>query len=167
MTAPMELLEVEIPAAWVDYNDHLNDAYHAVAFSRAGDVFLERIGLGAEGRAATGCTIYTLALVIRYVAEAKLGERLAINVQVLETDKKRLRFWLEARRASDGVLVSTSEQVMMCVDRRGERARAADFPPDVAAKLAAVADSHASLTAPLEAGQGLTLRRRSVSSVTP
>ncbi len=56
---------------------------------------------------------------------------------------------------------------MMCVDRRGERPRAADFPPDVAAKLAAVSESHASLTAPLEAGQGLTLRRRSVSSVTP
>ncbi len=93
MTAPMELLEVEIPAAWVDYNDHLNDSYHAVAFSRAGDVFLERIGLGAEGRAATGCTIYTLSLVIRYLAEARLGERLAISAQVLETDKKRLRFW--------------------------------------------------------------------------
>ena len=74
MTAPTPLLEIEIPAEWVDYNNHLNDAYHAVAFSRAGDVFLESIGLGAEGREATGCTIYTLALVIRYLAEAKLGD---------------------------------------------------------------------------------------------
>src|SRR5690349_21000354 len=113
MTAPMALAEFEIPVEWVDYNNHLNDAYHAVAFSRAGDVFIERIGLGAEGREATGCTMYTLAIVVRYLAEAKLGERIAVNVQLLETDTKRFRFWLEARRVSDSVLVSTSEQVMM------------------------------------------------------
>ena len=142
MTAPMPVLDVEIPAEWVDYNDHLNDAYHAVAFSRAGDAFMERLGLGEAGRAATGRTIYTLSLIIRYLAEAKLGERLSITLQVLETDKKRMRVWLEARRA-------------------------ADFPADVALRLEAVAAEHAKLATPLEAGQGLTLRRRSTSSVTP
>ena len=167
MTAPMHLLEVEIPVEWVDYNDHLNDAYHAVAFSRAGDLFMERVGLGPEGRQATGRTIYTLALVIRYLAEAKLGERIAISIQVLEVDSKRVRYWLEARRVNDNVLVSTSEQVLICVDRTGERPRVADFPADVATGLEAIAASHADLAAPLEAGQGLTLRRRSVSSVTP
>jgi acyl-CoA thioester hydrolase len=167
MPAPMPILEVEIPAEWVDYNNHLNDAYHAVAFSRAGDAFMARIGLGPEGRKATGRTIYTLALVIRYLAEARLGERIAIAVQVLETDSKRLRFWLEARRVSDDVLVSTSEQLLICVDQTGESPRAADFPPDIAARLAAIAADHAALPVPLEAGQGLTLRRRSVSSVTP
>ena len=167
MTTPMLLMDIEIPVEWVDYNDHLNDAYHAVAFSRAGDVFMERIGLGPEGREATGRTIYTLSLIIRYVAEAKRGERLNLTLQVLETDRKRMRVWMEARRASDDALVSTSEQVFMCVDRTGERPRAADFPPDVAAKLEAVAAAHAELDAPLEAGQGLALRRRSPSSVTP
>jgi acyl-CoA thioester hydrolase len=167
MPAPMHILELEIPAEWVDYNDHLNDAYHAVAFSRAGDAFMERIGLGPEGRKATGRTIYTLALVIRYLAEARRGERLKITIQVLETDSKRLRFWLEARRMSDDALVSTSEQLLICVNRTGESAKAADFPSDIAARLAAIAADHAELPAPLEAGQGLTLRRRSVSSVTP
>jgi acyl-CoA thioester hydrolase len=166
MTAPMHVLDVEIPAEWVDYNDHLNDAYHAVAFSRAGDAFMDRVGLDAAARAATGRTTYTLGLIIRYLAEAKLGERLSISLQVLEIDNKRMRVWLEARRA-DGALASTSEQVYMCVDRTGERPRAADFPADVAAQLEAVAADHAHLATPLEAGQGLALRRRSVSSVTP
>lgn len=167
MPGPMPLLELDIPAEWVDYNDHLNDAHHAVAFSRAGDVFMERVGLGPEGRSATGRTIYTLGLVIRYLAEARLGERIAISAQLLETDRKRLRFWLESRRVGDEKLISTSEQVMICIDRSGERPRAADFPADVAAKLARIAADHADLPAPLEAGQGLALRRRSVSSVTP
>jgi len=166
MTGLMPVLDVEIPAEWVDYNDHLNDAYHAVAFSRAGDAFMDRVGLDAAARAATGRTTYTLGLIIRYLAEAKLGERLSISIQVLEIDKKRMRVWLEARRA-DGVLASTSEQVYMCVDRTGERPCAAEFPADVAARLEAVAADHAKLPTPLEAGQGLTLRRRSTSSVTP
>jgi len=167
MAAPTRLLEFEVPADWVDYNDHLNDAYHAVAFSRAGDEFMERIGLGPAGRAATGRTIYTLGLVIRYLAEAKLGERIAISLQILETDAKRVRFWLEARRIDDDAQISTSEQMLICVDRTGERARAADFPTEVAAKLAAIARDHADLTPPPEAGQGLTLRRRSTGSAMP
>jgi acyl-CoA thioester hydrolase len=165
MSAPTPCYEIEIPAAWVDYNEHLNDAYHAVAFSQAGDAFLERVGLGAEGRRATGRTIYTR--VIRYLAEVKRGDRLAIAVRVLETDGKRLRLWLEARRGSDGALASTSEQVMICVDRTGDRPRAADFPPAVAANLQAIAAADAETPTPLEAGQGLTLRRRTPSSVTP
>ncbi len=160
MTAPMRVLEFEVPADWVDYNDHLNDAYHAVAFSHAGDAFMERIGLGAAGRAETGRTIYTLALVIRYVAEAKLGERIAITMQILESDAKRLRFWLEARRIGDDRLISTSEQVLICVDRTGKRPRAAEFPAEVGARLRAIALDHADLATPPDAGQGLTLRRR-------
>jgi acyl-CoA thioester hydrolase len=167
MPAPMHLLEFEIPAEWVDYNDHLNDAYHAVAFSRAGDAFMAHVGLGPEGRKETGHTVYTLGLIIRYLAEAKIGERIGVSAQVLEIDKKRLRFWLESRRVGDDLLVSTSEQVLICVDRTGARPRSANFPSDVAAKLEAIAADHADLATPLEAGQGLTLRRRSVSSVTP
>jgi acyl-CoA thioester hydrolase len=167
MTAPMRLLEIEIPAEWVDYNDHLNDAYHALAFSRAGDAFMERLGLGEAEREASGRTIFTLGLIIRYLAEAKLGERITISLQVLEIDKKRVRFWLEARRVEDDGLISTSEQVLICVDRTGERPRAANFPDDVAARLEAVAADHAGFAIPLEAGHGLTLRRRSVRSVTP
>ena len=159
MAAPMRLLEFEIPADWVDYNDHLNDACHAIAFSRAGDAFMERVGLGAAGRAATGRTIYTLGLIIRYHAEARLGERIAIGTQILESDAKRLRFWLEARRVDDDRLISTSEQVLICVDRTGARPRAADFPAAVGASLRAIARDHAGLAAPAQAGQGLSLRR--------
>jgi len=159
MAAPTRLLEFELPADWVDYNDHLNDACHAIAFSRAGDAFLERIGLGDAGRAATGRTAYTLGLIIRYHAEARLGERIAISLQILESDAKRVRFWLEARRVDDDQVISTSEQVLICVDRTGPRPRAAEFPPAVGAALRAIALDHADLATPPEAGRGLALRR--------
>jgi acyl-CoA thioesterase FadM len=164
---PLHALDVEVAPEWIDYNGHMNDACYAIAFSRAGDAFIEKMGLGPDERAATNRSTFTLALVIRFIAEAKLGERLNVNIQVLECDKKRMRVWLEARRGSDGAPVATSEQVFTCVDLSGDGPRAAEFPPDVAAKLEALAQQHAELPMPLEAGQGLTLRRRSAFSVTP
>ncbi len=154
---PLHVLDIEVPPDWIDYNGHMNDACYAIAFSRAGDAFMEKIGLGEKERQATERSIFTLALVIRFIAEAKLGDILSVSVHVLECDKKRMRFWL----------VATSEQVLTCVDLSGEKPRAAEFPPDVAARLEALARDHAELPTPLEAGQGLTLRRKATFSVTP
>jgi betainyl-CoA thioesterase len=162
---PLPVMDIEVPSDWIDYNGHMNDACYAIAFSRAGDAFMELIGLGPAGRSATKRSIFTLALVIRFIAEARLGDVLSVSVQLLECDRKRLRFWLEARKG--GEPVATSEQVLTCVDLSGERPRAAEFPAEVAAKLEALARDHAELPTPLEAGQGLTLKRRSAFSVTP
>ena len=82
MTAPLSVLELDVAPDWIDYNGHMNDAYYAVAFSRAGDAFLDWLGFDAIERAATKRSTFTLSLVIRYVAEAKLGERIALSVQV-------------------------------------------------------------------------------------
>ena len=135
MTAPMHVLDVEIPAEWVDYNDHLNDAYHAVAFSRAGDAFMDaRSGSVAEARAATGRTIYTLAWSFAISPKPSSASAWRSASRFSKSTRSGMRVWLEARRAGDGVMASTSEQVYMCVDRTGERPRAAEFPADVAAR---------------------------------
>jgi acyl-CoA thioester hydrolase len=162
---PLPVLDIEVPSDWIDYNGHMNDACYAIAFSRAGDAFMELIGLGPAGRSSTKRSIFTLALVIRFIAEARLGDVLSVSVQILECDRKRLRFWLEARKGGESM--ATSEQVLSCVDLSGERPRAAEFPAEAAAKLEALARDHAELPTPLEAGQGLTLKRRSAFSVTP
>src|SRR5271170_7884830 len=142
---PLHVLDVEVAPDWIDYNGHMNDACYAIVFSRAGDAFMEKIGLGPLERDATKRSIFTLALLIRFISEARLGDALAVSLQVLECDAKRLRFWLEARRAADGEPVATSEQVLTCVDLAGEKARAAEFPPAVAAKLDSLAREHAEL----------------------
>ena len=162
---PLHVLDVDVSPDWIDYNGHMNDACYAIVFSRAGDAFMDKIGLGEAARAATKRSIFTLALVIRFIAEANLGEKLSVTLQVLECDKKRIRFWLEARKG--GAPVAMSEQVLACVDLSSERPRVAEFPPDVGAKIEALARDHEELPIPLEAGQGLTLKRRSTFSVTP
>jgi acyl-CoA thioester hydrolase len=167
MTSPLQILEVEVAPEWIDYNGHMNDACYAVAFSRAGDALLAHLGLDATRRQATGRSVFTLALAIRFIAEAKLGERLAISVQLIESDDKRMRFWMEARRAVDGTLVATTEQVLTSVDVSGERPRSAPFPDEVSKNLGSLAKAHAELPIPHDAGVGLTLYRRSPFTVTP
>ena len=160
-------LEVDVEADWIDYNGHMNDACYAETFSRSGDAFMASLGMDAQSRLEDHRTIFTLAVVIRYLAECKLGDRIGVTLQILEHDAKRMRFWLEARRSADETLLATSEQVMMCVIRDKDRPRAANFSDPVAAKLEVIAAAHAALPTPLDAGQGLALRRQTPSSVTP
>jgi acyl-CoA thioester hydrolase len=42
---------------WIDYNQHLNDAYYVVAMSRGCDAFMDAVGIDAAYRASTQCTM--------------------------------------------------------------------------------------------------------------
>ena len=159
MSGLLHLSNAVVEPDWCDYNGHMNDAYYAVAFSRATDALADRIGLDAAGRAASGRTIYTLALVIRYLREVKAGESLAVYVQILEHDAKRMRFWLEMRHAADEHVLATSEQLIACVDQNGAVPRIASFLPHMQAALAAIVAGQAGLAMPEQAGKGISLRR--------
>ena len=155
----LHLFEAHVEAAWCDYNGHMNDAYYALAFSRATDALADRIGLDAAGRALSGRTIYTLALVIRYLREVKAGEGFAVYVQILEHDARRMRFWLEMRHGAQGHVLATSEQLIACVDQSGAVPRIASFLPQMQAALAAIVAGQAGLVVPEQAGKGISLRR--------
>ncbi len=155
MTLP--LLDCQVLSEWVDYNGHMNDAYYGVAFSRATDSLMDRIGLDAAERARSRHTIYTLAAMTRFLREAKLGEALSITAQLLDHDAKKMVVFLEMRRGSD--VLATSEQLLLCVDQGGPEPRSAPFPPLTAQAVAALAAAHADLPRPEGAGQGISLRR--------
>ena len=87
------VLEIRVAPVWIDYNGHMNDAAYARVFSLAVDALMDRVGLGAAARAATGRTLYTLQIMLHYVREAKLGDTLAVAARVLELDSKG-RQWL-------------------------------------------------------------------------
>jgi acyl-CoA thioester hydrolase len=157
MKVPSPLFATSVDPAWIDYNGHMNDAYYALVFSRTGDKLLEAIGLETQGRDRTSRTIYTTTLTIHYHQEVTEGQVLAADARVLEHDAKRLRIWFEMRNA-EGTVVATSEQVYLCVDQSGEKARAASFLPEQQAKIAALAASTADLPWPKAAGRGISLK---------
>ncbi len=154
----LTLWDLEVAPEWVDYNGHMNDAAYALAFSRAGDRWMDRIGLGAEVRAATGYTLYTLQIMLHYLREAKQGAPLRIVCQLLEFDAKRARLWMEMRSPLDGPTIAAAEQLFLSV-RQAEETRATAWREETSALLAEMMQAQAGLPVPAQAGRGISLKR--------
>jgi acyl-CoA thioester hydrolase len=156
--APLVLWDLDVAPDWVDYNGHMNDAAYALVFSRAGDRWMDRIGLGAEVRQATGYTLYTLQIMLHYFREAKAGAPLRVTAQLLEHDAKRARLWMELKSPLDGPVIAATEQLYLSV-RQAEETRAASWRPETLARLQQMAAAHAGLPIPPQAGRGISLKR--------
>ena len=119
----LPVLETTVASEWVDYNGHMNDAAYAIAFSRAGDALMDRIGLDAGARKRTGQSLFTLQVMLHYFKEAKEGDAFAVTCHLLEHDDKRMRLWLEmtaTRRRAPRRLRATPD---IGRAERGRRAR--------------------------------------------
>src|SRR5580765_4566544 len=88
------ILELDVPAEWIDSNGHLGDYAYGIAFSRAAVAFLDAYGLGPAYRSRTSCAIYTLEAHLRYVNEILFGDRLSIRYRIVDFDSKRLHLLL-------------------------------------------------------------------------
>ncbi len=156
--SPLDLWDGAVAPDWVDYNGHMNDAAYALVFSRAGDLWMERIGLGTEVRQTTGYTLYTLQIVLHYFREAKLGALLRVNCQLLEFDAKRARLWMEMRSPWEGPIIAATEQLYLSV-RQAEVTRAASWRVETLDTLQAMMKAHVALPVPPKAGRGISLKR--------
>ncbi len=155
MQAPLVLWDLEVAPDWVDYNGHMNDAAYALAFSRAGDRWMEQIALGPGEREATGYTLYTLQIMLHYFHEVKLGAPLRVTAQLIEHDDKRARLWMELRSPLDGPAVAATEQLYLSV----RQARAVPWRAETLARLAEMSQAHVGLPLPAQAGRGISLKR--------
>ena len=156
----------DVDHAWVDYNGHLNDAYYMVIFSYATDGLMAQIGLDAAGRAATGHTMYTLEIHLNYVQEVHEGVAVEVRTQILGVDAKRVHLFHTLHRQDDGTLLATNEQMLANIDASNAATgpKTAPFVPAVAALLLPLAQSHASLPRPANAGRSIALPTPRVSS---
>ncbi len=155
---PLVLWDTAVAPEWLDYNGHMNDAAYGLVFSRSGDRWMERIGLGPEFRQSTGHTLYTLQIMLHYFREAKLGAPLRVVCRLLEFDSKRARLWMEMRSPLDGPAIAASEQLFLSV-RQAEETRAAPWPEETREKLQAMLQAQAALPVPPQAGRGISLKR--------
>ena len=144
---------------WVDYNGHLNDAYYMVIFSYATDGLMAKVGLDAAGRAATGHTMYTLEVHLNYVQEVREGVAIEVRTQILGVDAKRVHIFHTLHRQDDGTLLATNEQMLANIDASNAATgpKTAPFLPAIATALQALAQAHAVLPRPANAGRSIAL----------
>ncbi|QDI92576.1 thioesterase [Salicibibacter halophilus] len=124
----LDIWEGEVPAEWVDYNGHMNDAAYATVFSTSLNALMTRIGLNETGRTKHDYTIFTLEAHLKYLAEAHKGQVLRVQVTLLDVDAKRMHVWFTMKNEQDEA-VATSEQMVMGMDQT--TGKPAPFPDQV------------------------------------
>ena len=132
------IYETAVLPEWLDYNGHVRDAYYVLIASSACDALMDRLGIDADYRARTRCTLYTMEMHAHYLHEVRQSERVAVAVTVLASDHKRLHAGFTLQRAADGQAVAAVELMLLHV-RQGDAPRSEPFPPAVAAAIAGLA----------------------------
>jgi acyl-CoA thioester hydrolase len=147
-----------IQQEWLDYNDHLNEAYYLLIFDQASEVLLHSLRLGEEVTRTTGISWVVLENHITYNNEVTLGEIVDVRIQLLDYDQKRLHLYFEMHvKGEDGYLASTLEQMLLCVDLK--KRHSTQFPDNVQAEIQSLSRSHADLPRPDNIGHQIGIRR--------
>jgi acyl-CoA thioester hydrolase len=140
---------------WIDVNGHMNLAYYIVIFDHAIDVAYDALDVGTAYRERTGNSSFIVETHTLYEREAKEGERLRVTSRLLGVDAKRVHLFQEMFRANIDERVAAHELLSLHIDMRTRRA--APFPPDTQAALAAAVRSQAERPLPKGVGRRITM----------
>ena len=137
--APFLSSVMQIEPQWIDYNGHLNMAYYNVMLDRAIDQMWLQLGIGPAYMKERHGSTFTAECHVRYLREIHLGDPVQVTVYLLAADEKRIHTFEELRHATEGWLSATSENMTLHIDM--DARKAAPFPPDIRARIAAVSRS--------------------------
>jgi acyl-CoA thioester hydrolase len=156
---PFKAAVMQIKPQWIDYNGHLNMAYYNVLFDRAIDDLWLRIGIGPAYMKARNNSTFTAECHVRYVREIHLGDPAQVSILVVAADDKRIHTFKELRHATEGWLSATSENMTLHMDMAARKV--APFPPDIGARVRALADAHRAIARPDGIGRSIGMPARS------
>ncbi|HET7758061.1 MAG TPA: thioesterase family protein [Steroidobacteraceae bacterium] len=152
--AAVAIYRAPVRPEWIDYNGHLRDAYYGLIVSHAADALMDRLRMDASYRERSGCTLYTVEMHVHFLHEVHRSETVAVAVQLLAADHKRIHAGFELRGSSHPALAATAELMLLHV-RQGATPAAVSFPPEVAAAIAELRSA--------TAGQAFGPRSRALS----
>jgi acyl-CoA thioester hydrolase len=156
--APYLASVMQIEPQWIDYNGHLNMAYYNVMFDRAIDELWLKLGIGPGYMRERHGSTFTAECHVRYLREIHLGDPVQISILLVAADEKRLHTFEELRHATEGWLSATSENMTIHIDMATRRT--APFPPDIRARIEAVARAHSTVAHPDGIGRKIAMPSR-------
>jgi acyl-CoA thioester hydrolase len=98
---------LEIIPEWIDYNNHMNVVYYALAFETGFDAYKDLIGMDLDYINSRNLSTVSLESHICYKKEADLDDALRIETRVVNVDHKRAHIYQEMYRKKD--LLATQE----------------------------------------------------------
>jgi len=157
--APFLASVMQIEPQWIDYNGHLNMAYYNVMFDRAIDELWLQFGIGPTYMKTRHGSTFTAECHVRYLREIHLGDPVQVSILLVAADEKRLHTFEELRHAKEGWLSATSENMTIHIDMVARKT--APFPPDIKARIDAVAKAHSSVPRPKGIGRKIAMPSKS------
>lgn len=154
--APLRLISPVVPSEWVDYNGHMSESCYLLAFGDQSDAFFRLIGIDEAYRQG-GQSLFTVQTMIFNLAEAHLGDRLELSLQLLDADDKRLHIFHAMHNAASGELLATGEQMLVHVDLGLGKSK--PMPAELQTRVQAILAAHAALPPPPQAGRNIAIRR--------
>lgn len=148
--APLVMWQGQVLPGWIDYNGHMTESRYYFCNSETVDNFLRMIGAGLDYVAA-GHSFYSAETHIRHLGEAKLGDHLRGELQIISADEKRFRSFVRIMKGD--ACVATVEQLCLHVDMQAGRTVAASA--EVWRNLKAITEAHAGLPLPEGAGRAV------------
>jgi acyl-CoA thioester hydrolase len=98
---------------------------------------------------------FTAECHVRYLREIHLGDPVQVSVLLLGADEKRLHTFEELRHATEGWLSATSENMTIHIDMTARKT--APFPPDIQARIQAMAEAHSAISRPEGVGRKIAM----------
>ena len=151
MNGLLRLYRVRVQPDWIDYNDHLVDAYYLVIFCNATDALREHLGLGRNESASKGHDLSTQETHLNYLREIKVGLEVWVETQILGHDESRLHVFHTLYGADSPDVRATNEQMLRNIDSESKKPVA--FLPAVLAKIVAIVHEQSGLPRPANAGR--------------
>jgi acyl-CoA thioester hydrolase len=158
LTAPLDRHRARVKPEWVDVNGHMNVGFYVVAFDQATDTLCELLGVSWEYTRREIGMIFVLEAHVTYDRELLPDAPFRVTTQLLGHDEKRIHIFHEMYHAEEGFLAATNELAILHVDFNARRA--APWPQETQARIAAMGETHGKLPWPEKAGRTISLKRR-------
>ncbi len=135
--------EAMIPDAYRDAMGHMNVRWYMTLFDEAGIVLFDQIGLTLDFYAQNQGGGFDLEHHLHYLAEVRIGDRIAIYGRLVGRTAKRLHYMLFMVNETRGALASIMEIMNSYADLRVRRT--APYPDSVAIQMDAMLAQHQQL----------------------
>jgi acyl-CoA thioester hydrolase len=159
--AGIPIFQTAILPEWIDYNGHLRDAYYALIVSLATDALMDRLGLDADYRTRTLCTLYTVEMHIHFLHEVRHTDTVDVSVRIAGADARRVHAAFEINRSGHTAVAATAEVMLLHVRQQGAEASVVPFPAEVSAALVQLQQQCAGMSSAGPGSRQIALRGHS------
>jgi acyl-CoA thioester hydrolase len=128
--AALPIYRTQVLPEWIDFNQHLRDAYYVLIASFAADALMDHLGMDASYRQRTRCTLYTLEMHVHYFHDVKQSDLLEVTVRVIGADRKRLHVAFEMY-CSRYTEPAASIELMLLHVKQDDNVSSLAFPPEI------------------------------------